>query len=41
MYEFLEAVIMRQTATEEAYRRFDSMATKQTEQLRKLTKQVY
>jgi hypothetical protein len=31
---------MRQTAAEEAYRRFDTMATKQTEQLRKLTKQV-
>ena len=40
MYDFLEAVITRQTSPEEAYRKLDEMATKQTETLRKLTKQV-
>ena len=40
MYAFLEAVITRQTSPEEAYRKLDEMASKQTEQLRKLTKQV-
>ncbi|CAH1794760.1 unnamed protein product [Owenia fusiformis] len=40
LYEFLEAVIMRQTSPEEAYRKLDEMASKQTEQLRKLTKMV-
>ncbi|XP_059163823.1 intraflagellar transport protein 70A-like [Physella acuta] len=40
MYEFLEAVITRQTSPEEAYRKLDEMASKQTELLRKLTKQV-
>ncbi|PVD38568.1 hypothetical protein C0Q70_01184 [Pomacea canaliculata] len=40
LYDFLEAVITRQTSPEEAYRRLDEMATKQTETLRKLTKQV-
>lgn len=40
MYDFLEAVITRQTSPEEAYRKLDEMATKQTEILRKLTKQV-
>lgn len=38
--EFIEAVIIRLTAPEEAYRRLDDMATRQTEQLRKLTKTV-
>jgi len=33
-------VITRQTSPEEAYRKLDEMATKQTETLRKLTKQV-
>ncbi|KAL5018713.1 hypothetical protein ScPMuIL_004435 [Solemya velum] len=40
MYDFLEAVITRQTSPEEAYRKLDEMANKQTENLRKLTKQV-
>ncbi|CAG5118639.1 unnamed protein product, partial [Candidula unifasciata] len=40
LYDFLEAVITRQTSPEEAYRKLDEMATGQTETLRKLTKQV-
>lgn len=40
LYDFLEAVITRQTSPEEAYRKLDEMASKQTESLRKLTKQV-
>ncbi|XP_064618669.1 intraflagellar transport protein 70A-like [Lineus longissimus] len=40
LYDFLEAVITRQTSPEEAYRKLDEMAAKQTEALRKLTKQV-
>ena len=40
VYEFLEAVIMRQTAPEEAYRKLDEMAAKLTESLRKSTKEV-
>ena len=40
MYDFLEAAITRQTSKEEAYRKLDEMANKQTEALRKLTKQV-
>lgn len=40
LYEFLDATITRQTSPEEAFRNFDEMATKQTELLRKLTKQV-
>ncbi|KAK6169346.1 hypothetical protein SNE40_020418 [Patella caerulea] len=40
LYDFLEAVITRQTSPEEAYRKLDDMASKQTETLRKLTKQV-
>lgn len=40
LYEFLDAIITRQTSPEEAFRNFDEMATKQTESLRKLTKQV-
>ncbi|XP_074647569.1 intraflagellar transport protein 70A-like [Tubulanus polymorphus] len=40
LYDFLEAIITRQTSPEEAYRRLDEMAAKQTEQLRKLTKSV-
>ncbi len=40
LYDFMEAVITRQTAPEEAYRKLDEMASKQTEALRKLTKQV-
>lgn len=40
LYDFLEAVITRQTAPEDAYRRLDEMATRKTEMLRKLTKLV-
>ena len=40
MYDFLEAAITRQTSKEEAYKKLDDMANKQTETLRKLTKQV-
>nr|XP_054763061.1 tetratricopeptide repeat protein 30A-like [Lytechinus pictus]XP_054763063.1 tetratricopeptide repeat protein 30A-like [Lytechinus pictus] len=40
LYDFLDAVITMQTSKEEAYRKLDEMATKHTEQLRKLTKQV-
>ena len=40
LYDFLEAVITRQTSPEEAYRKLDEMASRQTESLRKLTKQV-
>ena len=40
LYDFIEAVITRQTSPEEAYRKLDEMASKQTELLRKLTKQV-
>ncbi|XP_071510135.1 intraflagellar transport protein 70A-like [Diadema antillarum] len=40
LYDFLDAVITMQTSREEAYRKLDEMATRHTEQLRKLTKQV-
>ncbi|XP_048860490.1 tetratricopeptide repeat protein 30A [Brienomyrus brachyistius] len=40
LYEFLDAMITCQTAPEEAFRKFDEIAAKLTEQLRKLTKQV-
>ncbi|XP_015215916.1 intraflagellar transport protein 70A isoform X3 [Lepisosteus oculatus] len=40
LYEFLDAMITCQTAPEEAFRKFDEVAGKLTEQLRKLTKQV-
>lgn len=40
LYDFLEAVITRQTSPEDAYHRLDEMATRKTEMLRKLTKQV-
>jgi hypothetical protein len=36
----MEAVITQQTSPEEAYRKLDEMASKQTELLRKLTKLV-
>ncbi|XP_039543436.1 tetratricopeptide repeat protein 30A isoform X2 [Pimephales promelas] len=39
LYEFLDAMITCQTAPEEAFRKFDEMAGKLTEQLRKVTKQ--
>ena len=40
MYDFLEALITQQTSPDEAYRKFDAIASKHTEQLRKYTKQV-
>lgn len=40
MFEFLDALITKQTSPEEAYRKFDEIASKHTEILRKLTKQV-
>lgn len=40
MYEFLDALITEQTSPEEAYRKFDDLANKHTEALRKATKQV-
>uniref|UniRef100_A0A673KUM0 Tetratricopeptide repeat protein 30 n=1 Tax=Sinocyclocheilus rhinocerous TaxID=307959 RepID=A0A673KUM0_9TELE len=40
LYEFLDAMITCQTAPEEAFRKFDEIAGKLTEQLRKVTKQV-
>lgn len=40
LYDFLEALITQQTSPDEAYRKFDAIASKQTEQLRKFTKQV-
>ncbi|XP_033631119.1 tetratricopeptide repeat protein 30A-like [Asterias rubens] len=39
-YDFMDAVITMQTAKEEAYRKLDEMATRHTDQLRKLTKEV-
>lgn len=40
LYDFLDALITQQTSAEEAYRKFDEIASKHTETLRKLTKQV-
>ncbi|XP_049785625.1 tetratricopeptide repeat protein 30A isoform X1 [Schistocerca cancellata] len=40
LYSFLDALITQQTSPEEAYKKFDDIASKHTEQLRKLTKQV-
>ncbi|XP_018908538.1 intraflagellar transport protein 70A isoform X2 [Bemisia tabaci] len=40
LYKFIDALITQQTAPEEAYRRFDEMASKLAEQMRKLSKQV-
>eukprot|EP00064_Thunnus_orientalis_P020592 superscaffoldBa00005742_g20732 len=40
MYEFLDALLTCQTAPEEAFRKFDEMIAKLTEQLRKLAKQL-
>uniref|UniRef100_A0A8C6UCN8 Tetratricopeptide repeat protein 30 n=1 Tax=Neogobius melanostomus TaxID=47308 RepID=A0A8C6UCN8_9GOBI len=40
MYEFLDALLTCQTAPEEAFRKFDEMNGKLTEQLRKLGKQL-
>ena len=40
LYDFLDALITQQTSPEEAYRKFDDIANKYTETLRKSTKQV-
>ncbi|OXU25665.1 hypothetical protein TSAR_014145 [Trichomalopsis sarcophagae] len=40
LYDFLDALITQQTSPEEAYRKFDDLANKHTEVLRKATKQV-
>ena len=40
LYEFLDALITQQTSPEDAYRKFDEMATKHTDILRKLIKQI-
>ncbi|KAM7387485.1 hypothetical protein PAMA_009889 [Pampus argenteus] len=40
MFEFLDALLTCQTAPEEAFRKFDEMNAKLTEQLRKLAKQL-
>ncbi|EFN82372.1 Tetratricopeptide repeat protein 30 [Harpegnathos saltator] len=40
LYDFLDALITQQTSPEEAYRKFDDLANKHTEALRKATKQV-
>lgn len=40
LYDFLDALITQQTSPEEAYRKFDEMASKHTDSLRKLMKQV-
>jgi tetratricopeptide repeat protein 30 len=40
LYEYLEAIILKESAPEEAYRKFDELATKHIEALRKLTKRI-
>ncbi|XP_056638530.1 tetratricopeptide repeat protein 30A [Diorhabda carinulata] len=40
MFEFLDAIITQQTSPTEAYQKLDELASRHTEQLRKLTKQV-
>ena len=40
LYEYLDASILSQTSPEEAYRKYDELASKHVEQLRKLTKQI-
>lgn len=40
LYDFMDAKITQQTSPEEAFRKFDELATQHTEKLRKLTKQV-
>eukprot|EP01137_Pigoraptor_chileana_P006775 Opistho-2@51462 len=40
LYDFLDATITQQTSPEEAFRKFDDIASKHTDTLRKLTKQV-
>lgn len=40
LYEFIDALITQQTSPEDAYRKFDEMAAKHTDALRKLIKQI-
>jgi len=40
LYDFLEALIESQTSPEEAYRKFDILATKHIDGLRQITKQI-
>ena len=40
LYEFLDALITQQTSAENAYRKFDEMGSKYTDQMRKLMKQM-
>ncbi|KAJ3278898.1 Tetratricopeptide repeat protein 30A, partial [Borealophlyctis nickersoniae] len=40
LFDFLEATLLRQSAPEEAYKKFDDLANMHVDQLRKLTKQV-
>lgn len=41
MYNFLEALIVRQTAPEDAYKKLDDMAAQLTDSLRQITKRVF
>lgn len=40
MYDFFDGLITQQTSSEEAYKKFDDLANRTAEALRKLTKQV-
>ncbi|KAH8861620.1 Tetratricopeptide repeat protein [Schistosoma japonicum] len=40
LFNFIEAVILRQTSPQDAFSRLDQMAIKQTDQLRRLTKAI-
>ncbi|KAJ1342444.1 hypothetical protein BSLG_002989 [Batrachochytrium salamandrivorans] len=40
LYDFLEATLLKQTSPEEAYKKFDDLANKHIDELRKLTKRV-
>eukprot|EP00232_Nephroselmis_pyriformis_P023531 CAMPEP_0182867166 /NCGR_PEP_ID=MMETSP0034_2-20130328/8574_1 /TAXON_ID=156128 /ORGANISM="Nephroselmis pyriformis, Strain CCMP717" /LENGTH=659 /DNA_ID=CAMNT_0024999505 /DNA_START=4 /DNA_END=1983 /DNA_ORIENTATION=- len=40
LYDYLDATILRQTSPEEAYRKYDELANKHVEVLRRLTKQI-
>lgn len=41
LYDFLEALLEAQTAPEEAYRKFDLLATRHIDQLRQLTNKIH
>lgn len=40
LYEYLDATILSQTSPEEAFRKYEELAGKHAETLRKLTKQI-